>query len=127
MIYQMHRILAATQDQNESFMNLIRKHCPKIDFLGLTSARNATVLSSLTFNKGLCSLAPLFERLGCKAGPYCLRYLVANDLSRLTNVQAKATEAAKRRRKSVHEAQKAREEWLLVRLLYLIEGMNVSM
>ena len=75
----------------------------------------ATSLAVLTFNKVLCSLAPLFGRLGGEVGSFCTRYLVANYDIRVRKTQAKATEEAKRRRKLVHEAKRARQEQLLVR------------
>ena len=56
-------------------------------------------LAMLTFNKGLHSLAPLFGWLGGEVGPFCTRYLVANDAIRVRKAQAKATQEAKRRRK----------------------------
>ena len=105
--------LGATQNQKESFNNLIWKYCPKTDFSGFTSVQVATLLAVLTFNKGLCSLAPLFGRLGGEVGPFCTRYLVANDAFRVRKAQVKATQESKRRRKLMHEAKIAREEQLL--------------
>ena len=106
-------LLGATQNQNESFNNLIWKYCPKTDFSGVTSVQMATYLAVLTLNKGLYSPAPLFGWLGSEVGPFCTRYLVANDAIRVRKAQAKATEKAKRRRKLVRAAKIAREEQLL--------------
>ena len=75
--------------------------------------RRATSLAVLTFNKGLCSLPPLFGWLGGEVGSFCTRCLVANDAINVRKAQAKATEEAKRRRKLVREAKRAREEQLL--------------
>ena len=42
--------------------------------------RTATHLAVLTFSNGLCSRAPLFEKLGePEIGPYCAKYLVKLD------------------------------------------------
>ena len=87
-----HCILGGMQDQNETFNNFIWKYCPKTDLAGLTSVHMATLLAMLTFNKGLCFLVPLYGRLGGKVGPFCTRYLVANDATCILNAQAKVTE-----------------------------------
>ena len=61
--------------------------------------RVATSLAVLTFNKGLCCLSPLFGQLGGGVGPFCTRYLVANDAILVRKAQAKVTQEVKRRRK----------------------------
>ena len=53
--------LGATQNQNESFNSIVWKYCHKTDFSGLVTVRTATYLASLTFNKGMTYLLPLFK------------------------------------------------------------------
>ena len=101
-----HCVLGATQNQNESFNGLIWKHCPKTDFSGWVSVQMATLLATLSFNGGYQSLVPLLEGLdGEGVGPYCIRYLHANDDARLKMAAAKVMCQAKKGRKSVPEVE----------------------
>ena len=71
-------------------------------------------LATLTFNKGLCSLIPLFEKLGDdEVGQYTVRYFVERDKKHIKDSQLQALPAAKARRKVRHEARKAKEKQLL--------------
>ena len=73
----------------------------------------AVYLATLTFNEGMHSLTPLFERLGGEGiGPYCQKYLVAKDATHLKKAEAKASEEAKKRRKLRCVAKKASKEQL---------------
>ena len=73
-------VLGATTNPNESFNSLVWKYCRKTDFSGPEIVHMATNLATLTFNKGMCSLIPLFELLGDdEVGQYTMRYLVERD------------------------------------------------
>ena len=91
-----------------------RKYCHKIVFSGLTSVCTAVHSTSLTFNKGMCSLAPLFEKLSdVDTGPYTWRYLIKLDQRRVKQSMAHATTEPKRRRQVRCDAEKLRKEQLL--------------
>ena len=107
-------VLGATQNQNESFHSVIWKYCRKNDFPGPVVVRMATYLASLTFNKGLCALEPLFRKMGdSEVGMYTLRYMFETDRERIKQSQRQASPEAKTRRKVRRAAARAKEKALI--------------
>ena len=56
-------VLGATQNQNESFNNIVCSRCPKTGFCSVASVEIAVNLAAITFNHGLEGLSPLFEKI----------------------------------------------------------------
>ena len=56
-------VLGATQNQNESFNNIVWSRCPKTRFCSVEVVEIAVNLAAITFNHGLEGLLPLFAKL----------------------------------------------------------------
>ena len=78
-------LLGATQNQNESFNNLVWCRCPKTEFSSPTTVQIAVNLAILTFNDGMMAMESLLDRLGAKCAAATSAFLMSRDrcLSRL--------------------------------------------
>ena len=56
-------VLDATQNQNESFNNIIWSRCPKTGFCSVEIVEISVYLAAITFNHGLEGHSPLFVKL----------------------------------------------------------------
>ena len=96
-------VLGATQNQNESFNNIIWSGCPKTGFCSLVGVEIAVSLAVITFNHGLEGLSPLFEQL-LGSPP---RTFISSDEKRIKNAEQKARCTSQRRRKSLRSTELA--------------------
>ena len=77
-------VLGATQNQNESFYNIIWSRCPKTGFCSLVSVDIGVNLVVITFNHGLEGLSPLFEQLlGSPPSAFTANYIAFSDAKRI--------------------------------------------
>ena len=103
-------VLGATQNQNESFHHVVWSRCSKTVFVSPESVRLSVNLAKLTFNAGMKSLVPVFERLGVSPGPLCLRFMDSADATRIRNAEARESVIAKNKRKAGQKQKAADEE-----------------
>ena len=84
-------VLGATQNQNESFNNIVWSRCPKTGFCSRVSVEIALYLAVITFNHGLEGLSPLFEKLlGSPPSAFIANYIASSDLKRIKKTVQKA-------------------------------------
>ena len=103
-------VLGATQNQNESFNNVVWSRCSKTDFVSPDTVRLSVNLAKLTFNGGAKALVPVFERLGISPGPLCLRFMHSTDATRIRVAEARENVVAKKKRASEQKRKAAAEE-----------------
>ena len=89
-------VLGATQNQNESFNNIVWSRCPKTGFC------SAVNLAAITFNHGLEGLSPLFEQIiGSPPNAFTASFITSSDDERSMKAGRKAECTNQRRRKSL--------------------------
>ena len=103
-------VLSATQNQNESFNNVVWNRCSKTDFSSPVTVETAVNLAVLTFNGGMSSLTSVLERLHQQPGPLCTSLLHARDVCRVKRADTKASIGEKKKRKSEQRRKAAAEE-----------------
>ena len=82
--------LGATQNQNESFNNLVWLRCSKTDFSSVMTVQIAVNLAILSFNRGAVSYLSLAKRLGIQPGPHCATHFRKCDVIRIRRSEKKA-------------------------------------
>ncbi len=103
-------VLGATQNQNESFNNIVWSRCPKTGYCSLVSVEIAVDLAA-TFNHGLEGLAPLIEQvIGSPPSAFTANYITSSDVKRCMKAGQKAECTSQRRRKSLRSKELAVEE-----------------
>ena len=103
--------LGATQNQNESFNNVIWLRASKTQFLGLPTVELAASIGVLDFNEGKgVGMRKLFEHLGLEFTARALAFFKLEDQQRLYKSQKRASEVQKRRRKRKARERVAAEE-----------------
>lgn len=91
-------VLGATQNQNESFNNLIRARCPETSFCGLPTVQCAVNLAVLVLNNGMQSLHQLMQLLGKGCGPQASYFFLYRD-NDWTEKESEVVFRRKRRKK----------------------------
>ena len=77
-------VLGATQNQNESFNNIIWSWCPKTGFCSLVSVDIAVNLAAITFNHVLEGHLPLFvQLLGSPPSAFTANYIASSEDGRV--------------------------------------------
>ena len=103
--------MGATQNQIESFNNIVWSRCPKTGFCSLVAVDIAVNLAAITFNHGLEGLSPLFEQvIGSPPSAFTANYITSSDEKQLTKAWQKAECTSQRRRKSLRSRELATEE-----------------
>ena len=104
-------VLGATQNQNESFNNIVWTRNPKTGFCSVEIVEIAVNLAAITFNHGFEGLSPLFVKLfGFPPRGFTANYLSSSDLKRVRKSMQKAEHTGQKRRKMMHSAALATEE-----------------
>ena len=104
-------VLGATQNQNESFNNIVWSRCPKTGFCSRVSVDIAVNLAAITFNHGLEGLSPLFEQIiGSPPSAFTANFITSSDDKRTLKAGQKAECTNQRRRKSLRSKELAVEE-----------------
>ena len=104
-------VLGATQNQNESFNNIVWSRCPKTGFCSRVSIEIAVYLAGITFNHGLEGLSPLFEKLfGFPPRAFTADYIASSDSKRIKNSVQKAEHTGQKRRTLMRSTALATEE-----------------
>ena len=76
-------VLGATQNQNESFNNIVWSRCPKTGFCSVVSVDIAVNLAAISFNHGMEGLSPLFEQvIGSPPSAFTANYISSSDYKR---------------------------------------------
>ena len=103
--------LGATQNQNESFNNVIWLRASKTQFLGLPTVELAASTAVLDFNEGKeVGMKKLFAHLGMEFTARAHAFFKHEDQLRLYKSQKKASEVQKKRRKYKAREKVAAEE-----------------
>lgn len=93
--------LGATQNQNESFNNVIWVHASKTQMLSLTTVQLAVNIAILVYNKGKeIGMKDLFRALGVETTQRSTEQHKQDDRLRLYRSEKRSETVAKRRRKS---------------------------
>ena len=71
-----------TQNDNESFQNLIWQRCPKTGFVGRPRLTLAVSDATIAFNSGERGRLPIFDKLGMQVGHYTMRSLRCRGVQR---------------------------------------------
>ena len=80
-----------TQNQNESFNNIIWTRCPKTGFCSLITVEVAVNLAIFTFNHGIEGLLPLVERVvGSPPGAHTAEFSALQDAKTVMKAHQKA-------------------------------------
>ena len=104
-------VLGATQNQNESYNNIVSSRCPKMGFCSRVSVDIAVELAAITFNHGLEGLEPLFVQLiGSPPSAFTANYLTSMDDRRLKKAGQKVECTSQRQRKSLRSMELVTEE-----------------
>ena len=118
-------VLGATQNQNESFNNIVWSRCPKTRFCSVEVVEIAVNLAAITFNHGLEGLSPLFEKLfGVPPRGFTANYIASSDSKRVRKSVQKVEQTGQKRRKLMRSATLATEESHVARegVTYLAGG-----
>ena len=104
-------VLGATQNQNESFKNIVWSRCPKTGFCSCETVEIAVYLAAITFNHGLEGLSPLFVKLfGFPPRGFTANYLASSDLKQVRKSVQKAEHTGQKLRKVMRSAALSMEE-----------------
>ena len=103
-------VLGATQNQNESFNNLVWSRCSKTSFCGLPSVQSAVGLAVIIFNDGMHGLKQLMVQLGQESGPRSSWFFNHRDEDRIRSAEKQNELVARRRRKYKRRTKAAAEE-----------------
>ena len=107
-------VLGASQNQNESFNNIVWSWCPKTGFCSVVSVDIAVNLAAITLNHGLEGLSPLFEQvIGSPPSAFTANYITSSDDKRSMKAGQKAEFTSQRQRKSLRSVELAEEERLI--------------
>ena len=109
-------VLGATQNQNESFNNIIWSWCPKTGFCSVEIVEIEVNQAVITFNHGLEGLSPLFVKLfGFPPRGFTANYIASSDSKRARKSVQKAEHTGQKRRKVMRSAALATEESYVAR------------
>ena len=92
-----------TQNNNESFNQIIWKISPKIYNEGSTAVEIASYIATCLFNEGATSFLKIFQALGIHSGPNIHMYATREDAERIRHAEDRA-------RKSTQEARQRRRQ-----------------
>ena len=95
-----------TQNANESFHNLIWKHCPKGIFAGITRIQLGVSIATIMFNDGARGMLGLYNHCGLRVGRHLIDYVDKKDTLRVkkADIACKDTTKAKRKASSYRNA-----------------------
>ncbi len=109
-------VLWVTQNQNESFNNIMWNKCPKATFCSYLSVQVALNLAVLQFNRGAMSFVSIVERMKIPLDSRSIRYFREKDVFRINRaekrqqaVEKKRMEAVKRRKAAAQRQSTASE------------------
>ena len=103
--------LGATQNQNESFNNIVWSLASKTQFLSKPTVTFAVNLSVIKFNEGMeKGLSVLLTKIGMEPGPRSIRFFKAADDTRIKKSDRKSEAVAKKRRKAKAKERAAENE-----------------
>ena len=104
-------MLGATQNQNESFNDIVWARCPKTGFCSVEIVEITVNLAAITFNHGFEGLSPLFVKLfGFPPCGFTANYLSSSGSKRVRKSVQKAEHTGQKRRKLMRSAALATEE-----------------
>ncbi len=106
-------VLGATQNQNESFNNVVWRRCSKTDFASAVTVQIAVNLAVLTFNRGAMSVVHLGESLGVKPGPLFTNFFREADVFRQKRAELKASGVSKKARLAAQRRRTLAEDLLI--------------
>ncbi|XP_071575168.1 uncharacterized protein [Temnothorax nylanderi] len=102
-----------TQNNNESFNNVLWRIAPKITHSGCCIMRIASYIAACTFNAGSKSYLQVMEYLGIKVGPNANNYCEEADENRLHQAEIQAANATREGRILRKQLRAADDENLL--------------
>ena len=104
-------VLGATQNQNESFNNIIWSRCPKTGFGSRVTVEIAVYLAAITFNHGSEGLSFLFKNLfGFPPRGFIASYIASGDSKRIKKSVQKVEHTGQKRRKLMRSSALSTEE-----------------
>ena len=89
---------------------MIWSQAPKTVYAQRSIIISAVSQAVLTFNSGSCSMSQVMKGLDIQPGPLCSSYLLKKDKTRLYQVQYRAEEKIRERRRKQKAAETVAEE-----------------
>ena len=99
-----------TQNQNESFNNLIWERVPKANFVGFNALETAVYDAVAQFNCGRKSVIDIYEKLGIKAGHFTQNACMQANRERLRSSARRSLPENKKRRQILRGKKKAKAD-----------------
>ena len=114
-------VLGATQNQNESFNNIVWERCPKTTFCSFKTVQISVNLAVLSYNRGAFSFIPLAEHMKVQPGSSLVNYFSVRDHRCIGNAEKRNKSVEKKRLlalKRYRTAAERRGELLMILLMH---------
>ena len=95
-----------TQNANESINNIIWQKCPKNNFVQRDTLQCGVNSAVIQFNEGPCGVHDVLKYFSIEPGCVMTRSSNKRAINRMRNIDSKASETGKRRRKKLRSIKK---------------------